>query len=85
MAEIRIVHATTAGMNLATDLQHLAITPASESSIDEADGRTSGGKSQKGYPFACGDVAILLLMLSTSIKMKGTFFFPIHLIIEVHT
>ena len=61
-----MVHATTAGMNLATDLQHLAMVPASEPSIDEAEGWTSGGRSQKGYPFACGDVAILKLIFNQS-------------------
>lgn len=57
-------------MNLATDLQHLAIVPVSESSIDEADGWTIGGRSQKGYPFACGDVAILVPVIVAIKKHK---------------
>lgn len=78
MAEINKVHATTAGMNFATDLQHLAMVPASEPSMEEAEGWTSGGRSQKGYPFACGDVAILNLIFNRSLNSKGEFFSPIH-------
>lgn len=57
-------------MNFATDLQHLAIVPVSDSSVDWTDGWTIGGRSQKGYPFACGDVAILVPVFDTIKKRK---------------